>query len=343
MRVRSVSALFAAAVLAGALTGASATAQTGAAPASQATGPSAPNPTAESVTEQQLLQQNRKIRGRITIPDPKEAILEQPQGRTYRAFHEWVLPWLAAVVIVGTTVALAAFYLVHGPIRLQSRPSGKKIKRFTFVERFTHWLTATSFIVLAITGLNYFLGKRLLPPLMGYDAFATWSQLAKFAHNAFALPFILGLVLMAALWIRNNIPDEYDLNWLKRLGGFLSGERIPARKFNAGEKLVFWSIVVGGIALTASGIVLLFPFSVADIDGIHVAQYVHAIAGTLMIALIIAHIYIGTIGMQGAFEAMYSGEVDLAWAKEHHSVWVAEEQVRTPDGPRLGKDVVPAE
>jgi formate dehydrogenase subunit gamma len=111
--------------------------------------------------------------------------------------------------------------------------------------------------------------------------------------------------------------------------------------FNAGEKLVFWSIVVGGITLTASGIVVLFPFSVADIDGIHVAQYVHAGAGTLMIALIIAHIYIGTIGMQGAFEAMYSGEVDLAWAKEHHSVWVAEDQVRTPDGPRLGKDVFP--
>jgi formate dehydrogenase subunit gamma len=341
MGVRRSSGLFALAILAAALAAVPARSQTS--PAPQAAAPSAPNPTAESVTEQGLLRQDHKIRGRITIPDPKEATLEQPQGRTYQKFHERVLPWVGGIAIVGMIVALAAFYLFRGPIRLHSRLTGKKIKRFTWGERFTHWLTATSFIVLAISGLNYFFGKRLLLPLLGPEAFAMWSQWSKVAHNAFAWPFMLGIVLIIALWLRDNIPDRYDLEWLKRFGGFLSGEQVPARRFNAGQKLVFWSVTIGGLLLTGSGLVLLFPFSTADIDGIHAAQYIHAIVGVVMIALILAHVYIGTIGMERAFETMYSGEVDLAWAKEHHKVWVEEEQGLMLEGPQLGNDAIPAE
>jgi formate dehydrogenase subunit gamma len=303
----------------------------------------APNPTAQSVMqEEQLLQQLRRIEGRVTIPDPKAGILEQPQGRQYQAFHEQILPWLGAIAILGMLIVLAIFYLVRGPIRLERPPSRIKIKRFTPLERFTHWLTATSFIVLAITGLNYVFGKRLLMPMIGPEAFATWSLWAKYLHNAFAWPLMCGLLLMAVLWLRDNLPDRYDLEWLKQFGGFLSNRHPPARRFNAGQKLIFWSVVLGGLALTASGIVLLFP-NVADIGGVHIAQYVHAVSGVVMTAIMLAHIYIGTIGMTGALDAMVSGEVDLEWAKEHHRAWVEEEQARTPDGPQLRKNAVPAE
>jgi formate dehydrogenase subunit gamma len=303
----------------------------------------APNPTAQSVNEQQLLKQLRKIEGRITIPDRNAAILEQPQGRNYQSFHERLLPWLGAIVILGMLIGLIAFYLIRGPITLTSRPTGIKIKRFTWVERFTHWLTAVSFIVLAVTGLNYVFGKRLLMPLIGPDAFATWSHWAKYAHNAFAWPFMFGLLVMIVVWIRDNAPDRYDLEWLRQFGGFLSRRHPPARRFNAGQKLIYWSVVLGGLTLTASGILLLFPLVSVDVGGIQIAQYVHAVAGVVLTAIMLAHIYIGTIGMQGALDAMVTGDVDLAWAKEHHRVWVDEEQARTPEGPQLGKGAVPAE
>jgi formate dehydrogenase subunit gamma len=329
------------ALMLAALVGAPAWSQQSRDPAAQAG--SAPNPTAQSVNEQQLLQQLRKIEGRITILDPKAGTLEQPQGRDYQTFHERVLPWLGGGAIVAMTLALAVFYLVRGRIRLDAPPTGTKIKRFTWIERFAHWLTAVSFIVLAITGLNYVFGKRLLFPLIGPDAFAAWSQWAKFAHNAFSWPFMFGVALMLVLWIKDNIPDRYDVVWLKQFGGFLSRAHPPARRFNAGQKVIFWSVAVGGLVLTGSGIILLFPFSAADINGMQTAQYLHAIAGVLMTAIIIAHIYIGTLGMEGALDAMVSGEVDLAWAKAHHSVWVEEERARPPDGPQLDKGAVPAE
>jgi len=304
--------------------------------------PTGSNPTAQSVTEQQVLEQLGKVKGRGAIPDPKEAVLEQPQGREYQAFHERLLPWIGGIVILGMLIALTVFYLVRGPITLDERPTGVRIKRFTVVERLTHWMTAASFIVLAITGLNYVFGKRLLLPLLGPEAFSVWSQWAKLLHNAFVWSFLLGVLVTAMLWLKDNLPDRYDLEWLREFGGFFSHRHPPARRFNAGQKLVFWSVVIGGGILILSGIVLLFPISSLDINSLQTAQYVHAVFGMMMIAIIIAHIYIGTIGMEGASDAMVSGEVDLAWAKEHHRLWVEEEGARTPDGPQLGR-TVPAE
>ena len=286
------------------------------------------NPTAESVNEQQLLQELGKLQGRVTIPDGKAALLEQPQGRSYQFFHELLLPWISGILVVGMLLALAFFFLFRGRIRMEERESGIKIVRFNVFERLTHWMTATAFIVLALTGLNYVFGKRLLFPLVGPEAFATWSQWAKFAHTTMAWPFMLGLLFMIFTWIRDNIPDRYDWRWLREFGGFLSGTHPPARRFNAGQKLIYWSVVLFGLALSASGILMLFPFWTLDINGMQWAQYVHAIAGAILIAIIIAHIYIGTLGMQGAYSAMGNGEVDLTWARAHHSVWVEEEQAR---------------
>jgi formate dehydrogenase subunit gamma len=312
-------------------------------PAPLAGSPNASNPTANPVSEDALLQRLQKLEGRVTIPDGKAATLEQPQGREYRGFREEVLPWLGGIAILGMVVLLAAFYFTKGRLRLeQVEESGRKILRFNAFERFTHWLTAISFIVLAISGLNYIFGKRLLMPLIGPDAFAAWSQYAKYAHNFLSWPFMLGLLFMLVVWIRDNIPDRTDIRWIREGGGFIGDNHPPARRFNAGQKIVFWSVIGGGLLLSASGLVMLFPFSAADINGMQWAQYVHAGVGVLLIAAMLAHIYIGSLGMEGAYDAMGSGEVDLAWAKAHHKLWVEEEQAKTASGRQLPGDGAPA-
>jgi formate dehydrogenase subunit gamma len=218
-------------------------------------------PDRERRLEEQLFRQLDKLTGRVSIPDAKAALLQQPQGRDYRGFREGVLPWLGGIAVLGMILALAVFYFTKGRIRLEpSEESGRKILRFNALERFTHWLTALCFIVLAISGLNYIFGKRLLMPIIGPDAFAAWSQYAKYAHNFLAWPFMLGLLVMIVVWIRDNIPDRTDVTWLKQGGGFLGGGHPPARRFNAGQKLIFWSVVIGGLALSVSGLIMLFPF-----------------------------------------------------------------------------------
>jgi len=139
----------------------------------------------------------------------------------------------------------------------------------------------------------------------------------------FAVPFVIGILVMIAVWIGQNVPERLDWEWLKRGGGFISDaqENPPARKFNAGQKLVFWGVALGGLVLTATGVGLMFPFLWAGYTGMQLAQAVHATVALLLIGLIIGHIYIGTIGMQGAFDAMWSGRVDRKWAKEHHRRW----------------------
>ncbi|HEU5066866.1 MAG TPA: formate dehydrogenase subunit gamma, partial [Sphingomicrobium sp.] len=275
--------------------------------------PSANNPTAQALSEQQLLDELGKIQGRVTIPDNKAATLQQPQGRDYQSFREGALPWIGGIAILGMLLVLALFYFIRGRIRTQAPESNIRILRFNALERLVHWTTATAFIVLAITGLNFIFGKRLLMPLIGPDAFSAWSQWAKYAHDFGSWAFMLGILIMLVIWVWDNLPDRYDAHWLRVGGGFFDKSNRthpPAGRFNTGQKLIFWAVVLGGAALSVSGIYLLFPFDFADVNGMQWAQYAHATIGVLMVAVIIAHIYIGTLGMEGAYEAMGSGTVD---------------------------------
>jgi formate dehydrogenase subunit gamma len=283
------------------------------------------SPDGSAVNEQTLLRQSPRIEGRIDIPNETASVLEQPAGRTWDHFHQVTLHWLGAIIIVGTVAGLAAAYFLLGRIRISAGRSGRKVPRFNAFERFVHWLTAVSFIVLGLTGLNITFGKTLLLPLIGPDAFSAFSQAAKYAHNFMAFPFVLGLVLIPVIWIKDNIPDRVDIEWFRQGGGFIKSKHAPARRFNAGEKLVFWGVLGAGALVSASGLLLLFPFYVTDIAGMQVAQVVHSVIAVLFVALILGHIYIGTLGMEGAFEAMGTGEVDFNWAKEHHGLWLEDE------------------
>jgi formate dehydrogenase subunit gamma len=249
----------------------------------------------------------------------------QPDGRVWRYFHEVLLHWTGAILILGTIVLLAIAYFVVGRLRISAGRSGIKVLRFSAFERFSHWLTATCFVLLGLTGLNITFGKLLLLPLIGPEAFTTLSEGAKYVHNFVSFPFVLGLVLIITMWMKDNVVRKVDIVWLKEGGGFIPSRHPTAGRFNAGEKLVFWLALGAGAAVSVSGYLLLFPFYVTNIFGMQIAQGVHAVIAVLFIALIIGHIYIGTLGMEGAFEAMGTGSVDLNWAKEHHGLWLEEE------------------
>lgn len=302
--------------------------------------PDTVNPTAQSVKEQQLLQELQKIQGRSTLPDSRTGVLEQPAGRDWRQFQQVTLRWIGALAILGMLAVLVVFYLIRGMVKIEAGRSGRTLVRFNAFERFVHWLTAGCFIVLALSGLNITFGKELLIPLLGPEAFASWSQWAKYGHSYLSFPFTLGVVLMFLMWLAWNFPSSVDVTWIREGGGIVGDSHPPARRFNAGQKAIYWVVVLGGAAAAITGYLLMFPFYATDVSGMQTAQMVHGIVGMLFIAIMLAHIYIGTIGMQGAFEAMGTGEVDVNWAEQHHSLWLEKE---TQKDHVRGGGVAPAE
>lgn len=277
----------------------------------------------------------QKLIGRITLPDDKLAVLEQPQGREWRQFRTGLSRWVIGGAMLAMAAILAIFFLWRGTIRIDRGRSGRWVPRFSSLERTTHWLTSVSFLVLAVTGLAVTFGRPLLIPLIGHEAFTTTAEFAKLAHNFSAFPFMAGLLLMIGLWLRDNVPARADLDWIRNAGGLLKSTSThplsETGRFNAGQKGVFWMVVLGGGAMSATGLLLMLPFSVTGIAGMQLMHVAHAILGGLMMAAILAHTYIGSIGMEGAFDAMGRGAVDENWAIEHHRGWYEAEKRRVPE------------
>lgn len=286
------------------------------------------NPTASAVNERQLLEEMKIISGRGTIPDTKSYNIEQPAGRDWREYRMVYLQWIGAIAILGMLALLVLFYLIRGMVKIEGGRSGRTVVRFTAFERWVHWMTATCFVILAISGLNITFGLSVLRPLMGPEAFSTWSEAAKYAHNFVSFPFTLGVILILLMWIAGNIPNKVDVEWLRRGGGIIGNDHPPAYRFNAGQKMIYWIVVLGGGAVAVTGYFLMFPFYATNIAGMQLAQIVHSTVAVLFVAVMLAHAYIGTIGMQGAFEGMGEGTVDMNWAKQHHSLWLTEEHTR---------------
>ncbi|MGE0698506.1 MAG: formate dehydrogenase subunit gamma [Hyphomicrobiaceae bacterium] len=271
-----------------------------------------------------ILQPSTYRSGISSLPYREADVLVQPQGREFRqARNEWVR-YIGGIVIFLVCLALAVFLLWRGRIGAEEAESGRTVLRFDAFERAMHWMTATAFLVMALTGVVILYGKSLLLPLMGPSAFSGLAQASAWAHMAAAAPFVLGVLLMVARWLPGNLPTRADWNWLRKFGGFLheNSDNPPVDRFNAGQKLVFWGVVLGGSALAASGVMLMLPFFAAGYTGMQLTQLLHAGLGLAMIALIIGHIYIGSVGMVGAFQAMWSGLVDRNWAASHHKLWL---------------------
>ncbi len=276
-------------------------------------------------------------------------------GRTVSSGMRWLeirngpLQQYGSYGLGAIIVVLVLFFAIRGRIKIDHGPAGKTIERFKLIERIGHWLTAVSFVLLGLTGLWMLYGKAILIPVIGHEAYALVAYVGKHIHHYFGFSFMVGLVLIFVMWVRHNLPDAVDLKWAAMGGGVLvKGVHPPAKKFNAGQKIIFWATILGGVSLSLSGLSLMFPgelpamfaktfaimnmigFSlptdISQIQELQLAQLWHSIVALAMIVIIIAHIYIGSIGMEGAFDAMGSGKVDLNWAKEHHSLWVEEEE-----------------
>lgn len=225
--------------------------------------------------------------------------------------------------LAGILGAVAVFFLIRGRMRIDGGRSGRMIARFSLAQRVAHWVIAALFLLLGFTGLILLFGRPFLIPLIGQTAFSILATASMQAHNLFGPIFMASLIALFVTFVRGNFPSLRDLNWVIRGGGMFGGHASSGR-YNAGEKMWFWTATLAGIALSVSGIVLSFPNDLGTHDLLHRAELLHAIAALVFIGFGIGHIYLGTIGSEGALEGMVNGTVDENWARTHHDLWLAE-------------------
>lgn len=237
--------------------------------------------------------------------------------------NNWLIPYGGALLLI-TALAIAMFYFSKGTIKLHGAETGRKIERFTPFERSAHWTNAIAFVILAVSGLIMAFGKYFLLPVIGSTLFGWLTYLLKNMHNFAGPVFAVSLVIVIITFVRDNFPSKGDLVWLLKGGGLITGKELPSGRFNAGEKVIFWAgVFVLGLTVVGSGLVLdmLVPNLVYERSTMQIAHMVHALAAVLMMVLFLGHIYLGTLGMDGAYKAMRTGYVDETWAKEHHEYW----------------------
>lgn len=256
-------------------------------------------------------------------------------GENWRQFRTGPLITYGGWFLIGVVGLIALFFTLVGRVKLEHGRAGKTIVRWKAHERFLHWFTAISFIILAITGLSLLFGRTVLIPVFGAPGFAAYAQIAMNVHNYLGPAFVIALVLMILLWVKDNIPNRTDLQWFKQGGGIVGKHHPSAGKLNGGEKVWFWlGVFALGLTVSFSGLVLDFPIFGQTRETMALAQGIHAIAAIVWIGFFFGHAYIGTLGTEGAFEGMARGRVDVNWAKQHHDLWY-EEQIAKGEVPQV--------
>ncbi len=298
---------------------------------------------------------SKGVTGQTMLPYPEygnliQGFVQYPGSRLTTAGeawrqvrNNWIIPYGGSLLLI-VLVAIALFYFTKGSIKLHGAETGRKIERFTYFERAAHWVNAIAFVSLAISGIVMAFGKFFLLPVMGATLFGWLTYALKNLHNFVGPLFAVSLVVVIFTFVKDNLPAKEDINWLLKGGGLLSGKEVPSHRFNAGEKVVFWAgVFFFGLIVVGSGLFLdkLLPAVEFTRANMQVAHMIHATAAALMMALFLGHIYLGTIGMKGAYKAMKTGYVDETWAKEHHELWYddikagkipAQRTANTPEG-----------
>ena len=286
---------------------------------------SVPNPASDlwrAVNPQQLSPAESLLpRGATQIQGVQSGVLINQQGQRWRHFRMGQLIPVAGFLFAGTLLALLLFYFIRGKVHILDGDCCNKILRFSIYERMIHWFMAIVFLFLGFSGLILLFGRPLLLPWMGSEFFSGLASAAKEGHNLFGPLFLLALVLVFLKFVVRNIYQRGDLTWLLKGGGIIGEHHVPSNFFNMGEKTLFWLLIIVGGLLALSGLVLLFPVLGLDRNIMELSHAVHAITAVIMIVAIIGHIYIGSVGMDGAIEGMTSGYCDLNWARHHHSWW----------------------
>lgn len=264
------------------------------------------------------------VSGITNSPDAEHGNLINSSGEDWRqtrngpvaAFGRWAL----ALAALG----IGLLFLIRGRIRVDNGFSGKTIERWTAPDRVIHWFVAILFVVLALTGLSFLYGKELLLPIMDKASFAAWGALAKTLHNYGGPLFVAGLVLMIVKWLPHNRFKKIDAVWLAKGGGILTKAHPSAEYLNAGEKLWFWLVVFGGLGVSISGLILDFPNFGQTRGTMQLTHILHTLFALTLMAVFLGHVYIATLGTEGALEGMVYGHVDVEWAKQHHDLWYQE-------------------
>ena len=259
-------------------------------------------------------------------------MLYNTTGQNWRELRNGLIANYGGWILFLTIVAILLFYSTRGRVDLTEPASGKRVKRWTGLERTLHWYTAILFICLAISGLSLLFGRALLIPLFGPQNYALWASFSINIHNTLGPFFAIGPILMFLCWVRHNMPNKVDIVWMMQGGGIIGSKHPSAGKANAGEKIWFWIVMLIGLgAVCISGFALIGwvqdYFGVADTRELaQIMHVIHAISAILWIAIFIGHAYIGTIGSEGSIDAMSKGHVSVEWAKQHHDIWY--EQVK---------------
>jgi formate dehydrogenase subunit gamma len=243
-------------------------------------------------------------------------------GEAWRLFRNGIITPVGGWLLAAVVVLIGAFYAWKGPVKLHERPTGRLIERFTPVQRYAHWVMGISFVILAITGVVILLGRHVLLPVIGATLFAWLTNLSKNLHNFVGPLFVISLLFFIVLYVKDNLPKGYDFKWFGSFGGMFGGKHVASGRFNAGEKAWFWiGVVVLSLIVSVSGLILNFPNFEQTRSVMIIANIVHAVSAVLVMALALGHIYMGTIGVEGAYGSMRNGYVDETWAKEHHELW----------------------
>jgi formate dehydrogenase subunit gamma len=260
------------------------------------------------------------IKGRET------GVLVQSAGDTWRRIRNGPVTFWGGWAVIAVLAVIGALYFAKGPIKLHERPTGRLMQRFTSMEQIAHWCMAISFCVLGISGLIMLFGKHVLLPVIGYTLFAWLTSLAKNLHNFVGPFFIVSTLMFVVIFIRDNLPRAYDFMWFRKSFAYMTGgAHVPSGRFNAGEKAWFWGgVVVLSVIVSWTGLILLFPNFDQTRATMQEAWVWHAVAALIYIAVSLGHIYMGTIGVEGAYASMRTGYVDEIWAKEHHEYWYNE-------------------
>ena len=249
-------------------------------------------------------------------------VLVNSGGQTWRALRNGPVIQYGGSLLLAMFGVIALFYLVKGPLKLHEPPSGRHMQRFSPFERFVHWGTAISFVLMALTGLAILFGKYVIAPVIGVGGLATLLSAGKLVHNYLGPVFLAFTLLMVFAYARDNVWQACDSQWIGKAGGLLSGEHVPSGRFNFGEKTWFWiGVTLLGLIVAGSGLVANFPNYGQTRDTMQTVNLIHSIAAVILTTLSLGHIYMGTIGVKGAFESMKTGKVDETWAKEHHRYW----------------------
>ena len=257
-------------------------------------------------------------------------VFQQAEGQWWRTVRNGPVTFYGGWLLVLVPLLIFGYYAVFGPMRVHDPLTGRKMQRFEVWERYIHWTTAICFVTLGLTGIVILFGKHILIPVLGHAAFSWVAVIAKNLHNLVGPLFFVSVVMLFIRFVKYNQWQRFDWQWLLHMPSILRGKRhVPSDKFNAAEKMWFWvGVCLFGLVVSLSGFVLDFPNFEQGRHAMQIANLVHGIGAILFICLALGHIYMGTIGAEGAFKAMQTGVVDEAWAREHHELWYQEEKAK---------------